>query len=240
MIDLRNLTVIYKGQGIETIALKNLDLKINKGDFIALMGPSGSGKSTLLHVLGCLLAPTSGEYFYSETPIHSLTMSACDEFRKKHISFIFQQFALIKYKFYQVHTLLFQFFHFQKLLLKIYKIVHLFCVNNKLHLFQQIKEIADEVMNKFGIYDIRNKKATAISGGQQQRCAIARAFASGNELILADEPTGALDTENSNILMNEIEKVHELGRTIIMATHDKGIASFADKIIEIKDGKIVN
>lgn len=220
MIDLRNLTVIYKGQGIETIALKNLDLKINKGDFIALMGPSGSGKSTLLHVLGCLLAPTSGEYFYSETPIHSLTMSACDEFRKKHISFIFQQFALIKY--YTVEE----------------NIAIPLRANNIKR--KQIKEIADEVMNKFGIYDIRNKKATAISGGQQQRCAIARAFASGNELILADEPTGALDTENSNILMNEIEKVHELGRTIIMATHDKGIASFADKIIEIKDGKIVN
>ncbi len=220
MIDLRKLTVIYKGQGIETIALKNLDLKINKGDFIALMGPSGSGKSTLLHVLGCLLAPTSGEYFYSETPIHSLTMSACDEFRKKHISFIFQQFALIKY--YTVEE----------------NIAIPLRANNIKR--KQIKEIADEVMNKFGIYDIRNKKATAISGGQQQRCAIARAFASGNELILADEPTGALDTENSNILMNEIEKVHELGRTIIMATHDKGIASFADKIIEIKDGKIVN
>lgn len=220
MIDLRNLTVIYKGQGIETTALKNLNLEIGKGDFIALMGASGSGKSTLLHVLGCLLAPTSGEYYYDGIPIHSLTTSAGDEFRKKHISFIFQQFALIKY--YTVEE-------------NIAIPLHANNIKRK-----QIKEITDEVMNKFGIYDIRNKKAASISGGQQQRCAIARAFASGNELILADEPTGALDTENSNILMNEIEKVHELGRTIIMATHDNGIASFANKIINIKDGKIIN
>ena len=219
MISLQNVKKIYKGDGYETIALNGIDLEINKGEFVAIMGKSGSGKSTLLNIIGCMDRLSSGKYIIDEKDVSKVGTFALDKIRKKKIGFIFQNYELI-----EQYT--------------VYENIELPLLAARDGYKQRIEKI-DAAMKLLSIADLQKKYPRQISGGEQQRTAIARALVSENEYLLADEPTGALDEENSLGLMKLFKSIHESGKTIIMVTHDSDIASFADRIIHIADGKIV-
>lgn len=219
MISLKNATKIFKGDNFETTALKDADIEIEKGEFVAIMGKSGSGKSTLLNIIGCMDKLSSGSYFLDDINVSEMKSAKLDKLRKEKISFIFQNYELMD--------------HYT-----IYENVEIPLLAAKVSAKQR-KERIREVMSKLGIEKLAKKYPKQISGGEQQRTAIARALVSGNEYILADEPTGALDQDNSHELMKIFKEIHETGRTIIMVTHDKDVAQCADRIVEISDGRII-
>lgn len=219
MIVVKNIGKIYKTEGHETEALKGLDLEVKRGDFLAVMGPSGCGKSTLLNIIGAMDVATSGEYFYEGEAVHQKKMNALHEFRKKHISFVFQNFALIP--------------HYT-----VYENVEIPLIAKGIKKRLR-KKIIMEVLTRLEIADIAEKLPTHISGGQQQRTAIARALASGNELILADEPTGALDSKTARDIMELFQKLNGEGKTIIVITHDENVAGFAKRVLHMSDGVFV-
>lgn len=219
MIELKNVVKVYNADDTSVKALDNISIKIDDGEYIAVMGRSGSGKSTLLNIIGGMEKVTSGQYFCNEKEISSLTIKELDLFRKNNISFIFQNYFLINS--YTVSE------------------------NIEVPLIakgipaKKRKNIVDEMMKKIGISDIAKKYPNHISGGQMQRCAIARALASDNSIILADEPTGALDAKTGQEIMELLNNIKTKGKTIILVTHDENIASYADRIVRIENGKIV-
>lgn len=219
MISLQNVKKIYKGDGYDTAALNGVDLEINKGEFVAIMGKSGSGKSTLLNIIGCMAKPTEGTYSLDGDIVSECGTLKLDKFRKNKISFIFQNYELIEqYSVYENIE------------------VPLLAAREKP---KNRKKQIMEAMEMLSITKLSKKYPRQISGGEQQRVAIARALVSGNDYILANESTGALDGENSNELMKIFKEMHKKGKTLIMVTHDNDIAAFADRIIHIVDGKIV-
>ena len=206
MIKVSNLTHYYN----KDLALENINLEIQKGEFVAIIGESGSGKSTLLSILSTLLKPTSGELFFENTNYKDI--KDIDNFRKTNIGFIFQFHYLINY----------------------------LTVKENIKLANE-KATNDEIYNLLKILKIENlmnKYPNEISGGQKQRVAIARALINRPKVIIADEPTGNLDSKNSLNVFEILKKLSESGTTIIVATHDKELAKFANKIYEVKDGKI--
>ncbi|MGE4382964.1 MAG: ABC transporter ATP-binding protein [Arcobacter sp.] len=206
MIKTSNLTHFYN----KDKALEHINLEINKGEFVCLIGESGSGKSTLLSILSTLLKPTSGELFFENTNYKDI--KDIDNFRKTNIGFIFQFHYLINY----------------------------LTVKENIKLANE-KATNDEIYNLLKILKIENlmdKYPNEISGGQKQRVAIARALINRPKVIIADEPTGNLDSKNSLNVFEILKKLSESGTTIIVATHDKELAKFANKIYEVKDGKI--
>ncbi len=206
MIKTSNLTHFYN----KDKALENINLEINKGEFVCLIGESGSGKSTLLSILSTLLKPTSGELFFENTNYKDI--KDIDNFRKTNIGFIFQFHYLINY----------------------------LTVKENIKLANE-KATNDEIYNLLKILKIENlmdKYPNEISGGQKQRVAIARALINRPKVIIADEPTGNLDSKNSLNVFEILKNLSEEGTTIIVATHDKELAKFANKIYEVKDGKI--
>lgn len=219
MIELKNVVKVYNADDTSVKALDNISIKIDDGEYIAVIGRSGSGKSTLLNIIGGMEKVTSGQYFCNEKEISSLTIKELDLFRKNNISFIFQNYFLINS--YTVSE------------------------NIEVPLIakgipaKKRKNIVDEMMEKTGISDIAKKYPNHISGGQMQRCAIARALASDNSIILADEPTGALDAKTGQEIMELLNNIKTKGKTIILVTHDENIASYADRIVRIENGKIV-
>ncbi len=218
MIEINNLTKIYKGVSYEFTALKEVSLTIKEGEFVAVMGESGSGKSTLLNCIGLIDSFDGGEYIMDDVKVHELSNGRQNVLRKEKISFVFQNFELMRnYTLYENIEI--------PLLAKNVK------KNNR-------KKLIHEVTKKFGIEELLKKYPYQISGGQQQRVAIARALISDNPYILADEPTGALDSQNSMELIKELKRINEAGKTIIMVTHDQKIAEYADRIVIIEDGKI--
>ncbi len=219
MITLKHITKIYgKGEGAAR-ALQDVSLEIQEGEMISVMGASGSGKSTLLNMLGCMDQFDSGEYFYGDIEVHKLEKSKLHQFRKKHIAFVFQQFALMNQ-----YT--------------VYENVELpLCIQNVPK--KERRKRVYEALEQMGIRELAKKMPAKISGGQQQRCAIARALASGNELILADEPTGALDVNNGNEIMNILEQLNIQGKTVVVITHDPKIAARTQRILYMEDGRIV-
>lgn len=221
MIGIKHLKKEYvvKG-GAANLAIKDISLNIEEGEFVAIMGASGSGKSTLLNVIGCMDVMTEGEYYFNEIPIHSITKGKIHKFRKEHISFVFQNFALMQ--------------HYN-----VYENVELPLVARNMAKKKR-KQIVMEQLERMGIADLSKKLPSQISGGQQQRCAIARALASGNELILADEPTGALDSGTSKEIMDIFEEMNRNGKTIVLVTHDMNVANRTKRIIEIKDGMLLS
>ncbi len=219
MITLKHITKTYgKGEGAAR-ALQDVSLEIQEGEMISVMGASGSGKSTLLNMLGCMDQFDSGEYFYGDIEVHNLEKSKLHQFRKKHIAFVFQQFALMNQ-----YT--------------VYENVELpLCIQNVPK--KERRKRVYEALEQMGIWELAKKMPAKISGGQQQRCAIARALASGNELILADEPTGALDVNNGNEIMNILEQLNIQGKTVVVITHDPKIAARTQRILYMEDGRIV-
>ncbi|MCM1158777.1 MAG: ABC transporter ATP-binding protein [Bacteroidales bacterium] len=219
MIVLKQITKTY-GKGESTVrALQDVSLEIQKGEMISIMGASGSGKSTLLNVLGCMDKFDSGEYFYQDIAVHNLEKNKRHQFRKEHIGFVFQQFALMNQ-----YT--------------VYENVELpLCIQNVPK--KERKRRVNEALEQMRIRELAKKMPTKISGGQQQRCAIARALASGNELILADEPTGALDVDNGNEIMNILTQLNKQGKTLVVITHDPEIAARTQRILHMEDGRIV-
>ena len=216
MIQLKQITKKYDNN---TIALNNVSLEINKGEMIAVMGASGSGKSTLLNILGCMDNATSGEYIYGDTNIEKLSNSKLHNFRRDHISFVFQNFALL-----DDYTA--------------YENVEIPLIAKGVQKRKR-KVIINDMLERLGVGELSKKLPTKMSGGQQQRIALARAFASGNELILADEPTGALDKNTGISLMNTLCEFNKNGKTIVIVTHDQNVANFCSRIIYLEDGKIV-
>ncbi len=220
MISLKNAKKVYKGEGVETVALESVDLQINDGEFVAIMGKSGSGKSTLLNIIGCMDKLSDGEYRLDDVDVSALGNLKLDRIRKEKISFIFQNYELM-----DNYT--------------VYENIELPLLAAKIKPKERKKKVAD-VMEQLGIDKLGKKYPRQISGGEQQRTAIARAIVSENDYILADEPTGALDEDNSRELMKIFKDIHSSKKTIIMVTHDKDIAAYADRVICISDGKIVN
>ena len=217
MIKLIHVKKDYTEGGVITNALKDINLEVKDGEFVAIMGASGSGKSTLLHILGGMDKLTSGEYFYNDEAVHDMSMGRLNIFRRDHVSFVFQNAALMKY--YTVAE------NIEMPLLSMN-------VGKK-----ERKKIIEEKMEAVGIAHLAKKLPIHISGGEQTRTAIARALAGDNELLLADEPTGALDQTTGKEIMEVFKKVHEMGKTIILITHDPNVAAYADRIIRIEDGK---
>lgn len=213
MIELMDVTKIYKGDTYETYALKNLSLRIDDGEFVAIMGRSGSGKTTLLNIIGCMDNASEGKVIIDDVDISRATAHKLDIIRRKKISFIFQNYALM-----QQYT--------------VRENIEL-PLNARNIRWREKKAAIKDIMDKLGISELADKYPTQISGGEQQRTAIARAFVSGTKYILADEPTGALDYTNAIELMQMLKELHKNGKTIIMVTHDRQIASYADRIIEL-------
>ena len=220
MIKLIHVKKDYTEGGVITNALKDINLEVKDGEFVAIMGASGSGKSTLLHILGGMDKLTSGEYYYNDEAVHDMSMGRLNIFRRDHVSFVFQNAALMKY--YTVAE------NIEMPLLSMN-------VGKK-----ERKKIIEEKMEAVGIAHLAKKLPIHISGGEQTRTAIARALAGDNELLLADEPTGALDQTTGKEIMEVFKKVHEMGKTIILITHDPNVAAYAERIIRIEDGKIIN
>ncbi|MBE5965303.1 MAG: ABC transporter ATP-binding protein [Lachnospira sp.] len=219
MIQLRNVIKVYESNRVKTTALNGIDLDIEDGEMLAIMGPSGSGKSTLLNVLGGMDNLTAGTYKYNKINVDELSFDELNAFRKKNVSFVFQNFALMK-----DYT--------------VFENVELPLLTKNISKKDR-KDIVNEKLKMVGIIEHSKKFPTQISGGQQQRCAIARALASGNSMILADEPTGALDQKTGEEIMDILRSISKTGKTIVVITHDNNVASKCDRIVYIEDGKII-
>ena len=209
----------YYGVGEGRVkALENVSLEIERGELVAVIGMSGSGKTTLLNILGCMDEPTEGKYYYDDVDVTELTPHQKDMFRKKHIGFVFQDFALLPQ-----YT--------------VYENIELPLIASNVKRTERKKLITD-ILRQLGIEDQRDKLITKLSGGQKQRCAIARAIVNGSELLLADEPTGALDTKNGEKIMEIFKELNRAGKTVIIITHDMKVAGAFKRVIEIQDGSI--
>lgn len=220
IIKLNNVWKIYKMGDIEVPALKGINLEIKDGEFVAIMGPSGSGKSTAMNMVGALDIPTRGQIFLDYKNIAHLTESDLAQIRGKRIGFIFQQFNLIS------------------TLTALENVMLPMVFQNKSR--EERRARAESLLEMVDLKDRMNHKPTEMSGGQQQRVAIARSLANDPEVILADEPTGNLDSKTGGSVMDFLKKMNEeQGKTIIMVTHDAGVAEHADRIEVLRDGRIV-
>ena len=220
MINIENLNKIYKTGSIEVQALKNVNIEINHGEFIAIMGHSGSGKSTLMNIIGCLDRPTTGKYFLDGIEIDKQGSDELSLIRNKKIGFVFQAFNLLPRT-------------------NVLKNVELPMIYAKVK-SKQRREKALELLEKVGLQDRTTHLPNELSGGQKQRVAIARALANNPPIILADEPTGNLDTNSSEEIMSIFRELNKDGNSIIVVTHEPEVAKYADRIIVFKDGAIIN
>ena len=221
IIEIINLTKIYGKGDIKVRALDQVNLKIRKGEFVAIMGPSGSGKSTLMNILGCLDRPSAGNYLLAGEDVSNLDKTQLAIIRNQRIGFIFQSYNLLP----------------QTTALDNVTLPLLYNRNGKESDEQQM-ERAIASLEAVGLSDRVEHKPQELSGGQMQRVAIARALVNNPVLILADEPTGNLDTRSGEEIMTLMAELHIQGSTIVMVTHDDHIAAFAERIIHLRDGKI--
>lgn len=220
LIELYDIYKIYsEGLESEVRALDGVSLKMEQGEFIAVVGQSGSGKSTLMNVLGCLDIPTYGEYILNGTNIRDLTDKELSCIRNKEIGFIFQQYNLIQN-------------------LSVLENVELPLIYQNIDPIDR-REMAMEALDRVGLADRYRNKPTQMSGGQQQRVAIARAIVTRPPIIMADEPTGALDSRTGLEVLEFLRKLNKEGTTVILITHDNGIAATARRIIRVADGKVI-
>ena len=220
VVELKDVYKIYEMGTNKVNALDGVSLKINQGEFVSIMGASGSGKSTMMHIIGALDLPSKGEVFINNRKLSDLDEDNLAEIRGKSIGFVFQEFNLIP-------TLT---------ALENVNLPILFQDDDDSDKMPKCKELLKLV----GLGDRMEHKPTELSGGQQQRVAIARSLANDPEIILADEPTGALDSKSSAEIINLLEKLNKTGRTIIIITHEKNVAMHAERNIILKDGKIIS
>ena len=218
IVEIKNVKKEYTLGGETVTALDNVSFTVNKGDFIAIIGPSGSGKSTLMNMIGCLDTPDSGEYYLDGQNVFSLKSKQLAEVRNHKIGFIFQSFNLLTKQ-------------------SAFENVELPLVYRGIG-SKERKEIALQALKKVGLLERAEHKPTELSGGQQQRVAIARALAGNPPILLADEPTGALDSKTGIEVMNLMKDLNSQGHTIILITHDLEIAKQAKRIIRIQDGRL--
>lgn len=219
MIVLKDIRKIYNVGEAETKAVDGVNLEINAGEFVAIMGSSGSGKSTLLNIIGCMDRASEGKYYLDGRDVFEMKSSELRRIRSSMMSFVFQNFALMdKYT--------------------VYENIELPLANRKEKKTNR-KQIVMDAAEQLGIVNQLKKLPRQLSGGQQQRVALARALASGADIILADEPTGQLDKKTGMEVMNILKKLNEKGKTIILVTHDNYVAGYAERIINISDGRVV-
>lgn len=220
VINIEGIGKTYHIGDVEVNALREVDLQIKKGEYVALMGPSGSGKSTLMNILGCLDTPSRGKYWLNGTDVSNMTDNELAEIRNKEIGFIFQTFNLLARNTSLDNVAL--------------PLVYA-GVSKKDRIIK-----AENALKSVGLGDRMDHKPNELSGGQRQRVAIARALVNSPSIILADEPTGNLDSKTSYEIMELIEKIHEAGNTVIIVTHEEDIAKRAKRIIRLRDGLIEN
>ncbi len=220
MIKLENIKKVFSTEDFDTWALREVNMVIKEGEFVAIMGPSGCGKTTLLNILGLLDNPTGGSFFFKGQDVSSMKENERTELRKGVIGFVFQSFNLIDE-------------------LNVYENIELPLLYMEVSTKERKKRVED-VMERLSISHRRKHLPSQLSGGQQQRVAIARAIVAQPSIILADEPTGNLDSKNSKEVMNMLQQLHKQGTTIIMVTHSLHDASYADRIINLYDGQVVD
>ncbi len=219
MIKTVNLQKIFRTEEVQTLALNGVSIEVNEGEFVAIMGPSGCGKSTLLNILGLLDNPTSGEYYLNGTEVSKYTEAQRTSLRKGVIGFVFQSFNLIDE-------------------LNVYENIELPLLYMGVPQAERKRRV-EQAMERMAIMHRAKHFPQQLSGGQQQRVAIARAVVAGPKLILADEPTGNLDSKNGKEVMDLLKELNREGTTIVMVTHSQHDAGFADRIINLFDGQVV-
>lgn len=219
MIQTKALTKVYRTDEVKTTALNQIDIEIKKGEFVSIMGPSGCGKSTLLNILGMIDSPTSGEHHFLEYEVSGFNERQKSKVRKENIGFIFQSFNLIDE-------------------LSVFENVELPLIYTKVS-SKERKERVEAQLEKLGMMHRAKHFPQQLSGGQQQRVAVARAVINNPPLILADEPTGNLDSASGNDVMKTLVQLNDAGATIIMVTHSQYCAEFGDRIIRLLDGQVV-
>jgi putative ABC transport system ATP-binding protein len=219
MIKTVNLSKVYRTDEVETTALNNVAIEINQGEFVSVMGPSGCGKSTLLNVLGMIDSPSGGEYFFKDEEVGRLSERKRSDVRKHNLGFVFQSFNLIDE-------------------LTVFENVELPMLYTKVPAAERKKRV-EELLEGMNIMHRRNHFPQQLSGGQQQRVAVARAVVNKPKLILADEPTGNLDSSNGDEVMKILADLNAAGTTILMVTHSQYCAEFGNRIIRMLDGQVV-
>ena len=220
MLKTVNLSKVFRTDEVETTALNNVSFEIKKGEFVAIMGPSGCGKSTLLNILGLLDNPTGGEYFFLDNEVAKHSEKQRAKLRKNNIGFVFQNFNLIDE-------------------LNVFENVELPLIYLGYSSSERKKRV-DEVLEQMQIIHRKKHFPLQLSGGQQQRVAVARAVVANPSLILADEPTGNLDSAHGEEVMNLLEGLNQAGTTIIMVTHSQRDSEYAQRVIRLFDGQIIN
>jgi len=220
MIQIKDLTKVYRTEEVETTALNKLSLTVKQGEFVSIMGTSGCGKSTLLNIIGLLDMPNSGSYLFDGIEVSKFKEKERANLRKANIGFVFQNFNLIDE-------------------LTVYENVELPLIYNKVPKSERKTRVI-EILERIGIAHRAKHFPLQLSGGQQQRVAVARALVTNPKLILADEPTGNLDSKNGNEVMELLTELHSQGATIIMVTHSSYDAKFSSRIVTLKDGVIIS
>jgi putative ABC transport system ATP-binding protein len=219
MLSMRELTRVYRTDTVETTALDGVNIEIAEGEFVAIMGPSGCGKSTLLNVIGMLDSPSSGSYVFNGQEVAGLPEAKLADVRKHNIGFIFQSFNLVDE-------------------LSVRENIELALLYHNVPASERRRRV-DEVMDKVGIAHRAKHRPSQLSGGQQQRVAVARALVGNPKLILADEPTGNLDTQHGEEVMKMIQQLNREGSTIVMVTHSPAHADYAGRVISMLDGRVL-
>jgi putative ABC transport system ATP-binding protein len=219
MIRMRGIRKVYSTGRVEVTALKGVDLDVGANEYLAVVGPSGSGKSTLMNILGCLDTPTSGEYVLSGESVGGLDRNRLAEIRNRHVGFVFQNFNLLPYA----------------TALENVELPLLFAGVPT----RERRERAAAMLERVDLADRMDHKPTELSGGQMQRVAIARALVNRPAMVLADEPTGNLDTASGKGIVGLFQELYGAGQTIVMITHDMNVAKLASRIVQIRDGEIV-
>jgi len=220
MIELKGITKVYRTGSQALEALRGITLSVERGEFISIMGPSGSGKSTLMNIIGCLDTPTSGDYVLDSDNVAGLTFDQLAAVRNRKIGFVFQNFNLLPYATAWENV----------------ELPMLFDGKSN----RRRRERVTELLNAVGLYDWRDHRPSELSGGQQQRIALARALANDPPILLADEPTGNLDSKSGEEIMAILVALWKAGRTIVMVTHNDHIAASSQRIVRLFDGALAN